>query len=133
MASPFSKTTGIQWTPPSTPANSGNSTVAVQGSVNVASSGQVDVPAATTLATVFAIPFGTVSKPLFFAIKNKMSSDIGIRLNGAVANNFKLAPGGYIEMSMPAPTVDEPLTSCSIVTTAVPTALELVDWWIFGD
>lgn len=133
MALPFSTTLGIQWTPPAAPANSGNSTLAVQGRVNVPSSGAIDVPAATVAATVFPVPFGSVSKPLFFAVKNLMSSDIGIRFNGSSDNNFKLAPGGFVVLAMPAATDDESLTQCSIVTTDVPDALEVIQWWCFGD
>jgi len=124
---------GCQWTPPFAVLNSGNSSFNLSAQYNAQNVGQIDIPGATTTPTVFPIPFGTVASCKMLIIKNCMSSDIGVRFNGAVANEFQVAPGGMVMVSMPQAPVTNPVTSISVVTTSVPGATEYVSFWVFGD
>jgi hypothetical protein len=62
-----------------------------------------------------------------------MSSDVGIRLNGSVTDNFRLAPGQSLVLSGPSAASTNPLSSASIATTASPGQTELLLYWLLGD
>lgn len=126
-------TLGLQWTPPFAALNSGNSSFNLSAQYNAQNVGQIDVPGATPAATVFPIPFGTVSSAKVLVVKNMMSTDVGIRFNGAVADNFQVAAGACVAVFAPAAPVANPLTSISVVTTAVPGATEQLSFWVYGD
>ena len=129
----FTATLGLQYTPPAAPANSGVASLAVAGTYNAGQPGNIDVPSGTAISTVFPIPFGSVSDTKLCVIRNNMSSDLGVRINGAVANNFELAPGGVFMYAGSAAPATDPLTSVSVVTPAVPATLEKVLFWTVGD
>jgi len=129
----FSASFGILWTPPAAAVNSGNSTVSAQGTENSQSVGKVDVPSGTIIGTTFDIPFQGVSGAKLFTIQNMMSSDIGVRLNGAATDNFRLAPGQMLAMAGPAVAASNPLSSVTVVTTASPAQTELIYYWVMGD
>ena len=133
MASQASVTVSIQFTPPSAPVGSGSAVFQVTASHNAQNVGQIDVNPADTPATIFPVAFGSVAKAKILVVKNLMSSEIGVRINGAVADTFQLAAGGefcYVCSAFPATT---PVTSVSVVTTASPAAVELIQYWVFGD
>lgn len=126
-------TLGILWTPPFATPNSGNSSFNLSAQYNAQNVGNIDVPGGTSATTPIPIPFGTVSQCRVLIIKNMMSSDIGIRFNGAVADNFQIAPGAMVSIFQPQSPVANNLASASIVTTAVPGTTETVSFWVFGD
>ena len=220
MASQASVTVSIQFTPPSAPVGSGTAVFQVTANHNAQNVGQIDVNPADPPATVFPLPFGSVAKAKILVVKNLMSSEIGVRINGSTAlfvrgttasittfssptltltgltgmtaamvggtiliagaaspgNNgtftilswisassvtvsnaggvasdansgqlfwaveapgagdvFQLAAGGefcYVCSAFPAAT---PVTGVSVVTTASPAAVELIQYWVFGD
>lgn len=129
----FSTSQGIQWTPPGAAANSGNSTLTTQGTENAQSVGKLDIPTGTVIGTVFPVPFGTVGAAKVCVVQNLMSSEVGIRLNGHVTNDFTLGPGQRFSIDGPTAGSTTPLTSVDIVTTAAPTATEQVNFWVLGD
>lgn len=128
----FTTTLGIQWTPPAAPDNSGNSTYTVQNTYVADNVGRIDIPNGTVIGTVFPIPFGGVGRGKMIVIKNKMTSDIGIRLNAAIANNFELGPDGEFAYITPTAPATTPLSSIDIVTTVDPTNLESVFYHCLG-
>lgn len=67
------------------------------------------------------------------AVKNMMSTEIGIRINGSLTNNFNLPPGGVFTVAGATAPVANPMTAVTIVTTADPTVTERVHYWAFGD
>ena len=129
----FTTSTGIQWTPPSAASNSGNSVLATAGTEDAQSVGKIDVPPGTTAATVFAIPFGSVDAAKVCVVQNLMSTEVGVRLNGAVADDFTLGPGQKFSVDGPVAGTTTPITSVDVVTTADPAATEFVQYWVFGD
>jgi len=133
MPTPVTFTAAVQWTPPSAPANSGNATFSVVAQVNAQNVGQVDVQTTDAPATLFPMPFGSVSAAKILIVKNMMSSEVGVRINGAVANNFRIPAGGMVTYAAPVAPGAEPWTSATIVTTATPASIEAVQFFIFGD
>jgi len=124
---------GLAWTPPFALPNSGNSTFNLQAMCSAQNVGQIDVPQATAPADIIAIPFGTIVHCLFFIIKNGMSSDIGVRLNGSATDNFHIPSGGTVAILSPQAPMITPLSSASIVTTATPGTTEIVSFWLYGN
>lgn len=124
---------GIQWTPPGSAANSGNSTLTSVGTENSQSVGKIDIPAATVAPATYVVPFGSVSAAKTVIIQNLMSTEIGVRLNGAVADNFTLGAGQTFIISGPVAGTTVPITAASVLTTDAPTEVEYVNFWIFGD
>jgi hypothetical protein len=129
----FTTSLGIVWTPPSAAANSGNSNIAIQGTENAQSVGKVDVGSGTIIGTVFVIPLSGISAAKVCVIQNQMSSEIGVRLNGNVTDNFRLAPGQTFCLFGPSAPGTTPLTSVSVVTTAAPSQVETINYWALGD
>lgn len=129
-------TLGVQWTPPAAQTSSGNSAYTTQLQYNGQNVGELDIAASTAPNTVVPIPFGNVAQVKCLIIRNAMTSDIGIRLNGAVTDLCRLASGAEFVMAGPAAPSTAPLgliTSASIVTTASPLAVEQVQFFVFGD
>lgn len=129
----FTASIGIQWTPPGAPDNTGNSTLSVQGTENAQSVGELDVPSSTTVGTELAVPFGTVDAAKLLVIKNSLSAEVGVKLNGSLTANFTLGPGQIMAIAGPTAGTGTPLTSASVTTTAAPTATEQVQYWVMGD
>lgn len=126
-------TASIQWTPPSAPANSGNATFSAVAAVNAQNVGQIDVPMSTGPATQFDLPFGSVAAAKIIMIKNEMSSDVGIRINGSEADNFRVPAGGFVLYAAPQAPGSTPWSSATAVTTATPAAVEAIQYFIYGD
>lgn len=123
----------VQWTPPSAAANSGSVTFAVTAPHNAQSVGQLDVNPAVTAPDVVPVPFGSVDKAKVAVVKNLTSSEIGLRINGAVADNVKIPAGGewmYAAATAPAATA---LSSLDVVILTAPSAVEQVAYYVFGD
>lgn len=133
MSSTAVVTLGIQYTPPSAPVNSGQSSFSTSSVYNSQNVGQIDVQPTDIPATIFIIPFGSIASAKVAVIKNLMSSDIGVRINGAVADNFKISAGGELIYACQIAPSSNPMASISIVTTATPGSIENVSYWIFGD
>jgi len=132
-AKTFTITLGVQYTPPAAPDNSGVSTLGTNGSVNAQNVGVIDVPNGTIVGAIIGIPFGSVSASFAVLVKNNMTSAIGVRLNGAVADEFEIAPSGEFMLSGSAAPSGTPLTQVDVVTTADPTTTEQINYWVFGD
>jgi hypothetical protein len=126
-------TASVQWTPPSAPANSGTATFNVVASVNAQNVGQVDVQVSDPPGAVFPMPFGSIATAKVICIKNMMSSEVGVRINGHVTNDFRVPAGGIVMYAAPVGPNSEPWASASIVTTASPAAIEAVQFFVFGD
>lgn len=135
MAYTVISTTTLQWTPPSAAVNSGQSAFTHQAAYNAQNVGAIDVPASTPPSTVFDIPFGSVGKAKCLVVKNLMTTDVDVKLNGSGTVNFTLPPGGKFSYECPVdPTTGTyPLIEASITTLATPTNLESVQYWVFGD
>lgn len=133
MSSQVTATLSLQYTPPSAPTNSGNAVFSLTASFNAQNVGQIDVNPSDVPSTVFPIPFGSVAKARVLVIKNLGTADVGVRLNGAVADQFQLSASGelaYVCQTTPGTTS---ITSASIVTTAAPPTVEACHYWVFGD
>lgn len=129
----FTTSQGVQWTPPGAAANSGNSTLTTSGTENAQSVGSLDIPSGTASGTEFPIPFGSVGAAKVCIIENKMTTEVGLRLNGAGADIITLGPGQRFSVEGSVAGSGTPLTSASIVTTADPTSTEKVNFWVLGD
>lgn len=134
-ASTFNSTLNIQYTPPSAPANSGVASLLVGGTYNGGQAGSIDIPTTIVVSppTVIPVPFGSVAAAKLLVIRNNMSSEIGVRLNGAVSNTFNLPPGGEFVYAAPTAPGAIPLTSADVIPTVAPTVIEKIDYWCFGD
>ena len=129
----FSVTLTVQYTPPSAAVNSGLASVAITGTENAQSVGRLDVPAGTSIDTVIPVPFGAVDEAKVCIVQNLMSSAVGIRLNGAIADDFELGPGQTFALLGAVVGLVTPLTSLDIVTTVDPTVTEFCNYWVMGD
>jgi hypothetical protein len=123
----------IQYTPPAAPANSGLPSFSLQASYNAQQVGQIDVPSGTAPATVFNVAFGYVNKAKLLVIKNLMSTDVAVRLNGSTDPNFCLPPGGMITYSAAVDPSTYPLVSASVTVLTAPAATEYIQTFVFGD
>jgi hypothetical protein len=135
-ASQFTVTLGVQFTPPSAPANSGVSTFGAQGNYNAQNVGAIDVPTTVVPPTDFAIPFGSVSAASMALVKNLTSNAIGLKLNGSLTVNYDLAPGAIWMMAGATASTgvgSTPLTAISATVTVAPTIVEAVQYMVFGD
>lgn len=129
----FTATLNLQYTPPGAPVNSGVAAMSVGGTYQAGQAGSIDVPPGTTVDTVLGVPFGSVSKAKLLVLKNGLSSELGVRLNASVTNNFNVPPGGVVSYAVPVAPGAVPLTQVDIVTTVDPSATERVLFWCFGD
>ena len=134
-ASTFNSTLNIQYTPPSAPANSGVASLLVGGTYNGGQAGSIDVPTTIVVSppTVIPVPFGSVAAAKLLVIRNNMSSEVGVRLNGSVDNTFNIPAGSVISYMAPTAPGAVPLTSVDIVPTVIPTVVEQIHYWCFGD
>ena len=116
------------YTPPAAPTNSGAPTFVLQASYNAQQVGAIDVPSGTAPATVFNVAFGYVGKVKLFMVKNNMTSDIDVKINGSTDPIFTLPPGGMFMYSCPVDpsTGTRPLVSASCTTLVSPTNLEQI-------
>jgi hypothetical protein len=133
MPTPVTLSLGIQYTPPSAPTNSGSATLSVQSQYNAQNVGQIDIQTTDLSGATFVVPFGSVASGKVVSIKNMMSSDIGVRMNGAISDNFRIPSGGVFVYAAPTAPTLTPLSSMTVVTTATPTQVENVHFWVFGD
>lgn len=128
-----SVTSGILWTPPFSPPNSGSSSFDIGASYNAQNVGQIDVPGGTLSGAILPIPFGTVTTAKVLIVKNMMSSDVGVRFNDSTSDSFQVAPGAVVGIFMPKSPVGNPVASASFVTKAVPGSTETLSFFVFGD
>lgn len=135
MASTLVSTSSVQWTPPAAPVNSGQSSFVLQASYNAQNVGTLDVPSGTAPATIFAIPFGSVGKAKYLRVKNLMTTDVDVRINGSTDPIFSLAPQGSFTYEQATDPSDGtyPLTSASVEVLISPTNLASVQFWVYGD
>ena len=134
MANPVTISVSLQWTPPGAAANSGLSSFGTTATYNAQNVGEIDVQPTATPATVIPISFGAVSAAKMIMIRNMTSAEVGVRLNGAVADTLSLPAGSCISFSSATTPVGTPLTSASIVlTTPSVTTIEKVYYYVFGD
>lgn len=133
MANQFSVSGTIVYTPPLAAPNSGAASLSTQGVYNAQNVGSVDVPAGTTTATSFSVPFGSVGAASVVIVRNQMSTPINVRLNGSGTDTFELAPGAMFRYESPTTPATTPITAVECITTAEPTAIENIFYWIFGD
>jgi hypothetical protein len=96
-------------------------------------SGQIDVPDEAANDTVYAVPFGTIASPTAVMIENKTGQDLGVRINGAVADEFQLPDGGVFAYAAPAAAAAVPIDELAVVTTAAQVGAGKVNFWIVGD
>lgn len=129
----FTSTLTLAYTPPGAPVNSGVASLALGGTYQAGQAGSIDVPSGTTVGTALDVPFGSVAKAKLLVVKNNLSSEIGVRLNSAVANNFNVPAGGIFSYVAPTAPTAVPLTAVELITTVDPTATERVLFWVFGD
>jgi hypothetical protein len=135
MANTVVLQSSIQWTPPSAPANSGQSAFTTQASYNAQNVGSIDVPSGTIVSTEIDIPFGSVEKARVFIVKSLMTSDVDVKINGSADPIFSLAPGGSFRYEAPIDpsTGVYPITSASITILVSPTHIEQLNFWVMGD
>jgi hypothetical protein len=126
-------TLSIQYTPPSAPANSGNVSYQVSANCQAQNVGQIDINPSDAPATLFVIPFGSIGAAKIFVLKNKGTVDIGVRLNGAVTDTFRLAPGGEWAYAMSAAPTAGTLTGVTVAVITSPAQVEYTEYMAFGD
>ena len=93
----------------------------------------MDVEILDPPGTIMDIPFGSIEEAKVLFIKNMTSADIGVRLNGSVADIFSLATGAEFAYISPAVPTLTPLASAQIVTTASPSVKEQILVFVYGD
>lgn len=129
----FSIALNLQYTPPGSPVNSGVASIPVAGTYNAGQSGSIDVPTTATVGEVIPIPFGSVTAGKLVVIRNNLSAEVSVKLNGSSPVNFNLPPGGEFMYAAPTAPGASPMTSVSIVLTAVPSVTERMIYFVMGD
>jgi pectate lyase len=134
MANTVIFTGTLQWTPPAAPTNSGQSSFSVQASYNAHNVGSLDIPSGTAPATEIQIPFGQVNEARFMVVKNLMTTDVDLKLNGSV-DLITLPPQGQHMWICPVDLTDgaNPLTEASITVLTSPTVVQNILFWVYGD
>ncbi len=133
MASTATLSITLQWTPPSAAVNSGNVVFSLSANHNAQNVGQIDINPSDAPPTTFVIPFGSIAKAKIAILKNLMSSEISVRLNGAVTDTFVLPANGEFVYAASSTPATVPLTAISIITSAAPAAVESVNYYLVGD
>ena len=126
-------TLSIQYTPPSAPANSGNVSYQVAATCQAQNVGQIDINPSDAPATLFVIPFGSIAAAKIFVLKNRGTLDIGVRLNGAVTDTFRIAAGGEWAYVMSAIPTAGTLTGVTVAVITSPAQVEYCEYMAFGD
>lgn len=86
MATTANVTLAIVYTPPASPQNSGNASIAVPISFEAQNVGTMDIPAGTPSGTVLQIPFGSIAAAQVVVVRNLTSNAIGVKINGSGAD-----------------------------------------------
>lgn len=94
--------------------------------------GAVDIPDATVATTAFVVPFGTITSATYIEVVNDNDQDMGIRINGAVADNFQISPGGRFVVVQEDESTANPITAVSVVTTALQVGDGIVSFTVVG-
>jgi len=76
---------------------------------------------------------GSVASPTCILIINNVESDIGIQLQESGSDEFQLAPGGFMMVSMPVAASANVLTAVTVTTTDTIVEDGSVDYLVFGD
>lgn len=130
----FSLSLGCQWTPPSAPANSGNSTIVVTGTENAQNVGRIDVPAAQASGTSYEIPLGSIDSLKTVIVQNGLSNELAVHINGAVAATFGLGAGQTFVFAGNTAPVLTPITQLTLKTTTIQgSAISYISYYSFGD
>lgn len=104
----------------------------VEAEYTARSEGAIDIPDQTTSETVFEVSLGSIDSLKAIYVRNNTAQDLGIRLQEADADEFSLAPGGYILIANPVET-GTPIDTFSVVTTVLQEGPGTVDFLAFGD
>lgn len=98
----------------------------------------IDVPDATAMGTTFAAAFGSVAEPAFIGFRNLTGQALGIRINGAVANNYTIealdATTNKVYQALPCGVgTATPITALTFVLTAAQVGDLTIEVLILGD
>lgn len=121
------------YTPPGAPANSGTATYQVIATCAAQNVGQIDINPSDAPATVIGIPFGSVGSLKVLILKNLGTVDVGVRLNAAVADNFRLPPGGELVWAAPVAAGGTQITAVNISVITSPMSAEFIQYQCHGD
>ena len=135
MSNTVTLNSSIQWTPPSAPINSGQSTISITTTYNELNTGAVCVQVGASVGSVIPIPFGTVTKAKCFILKNTSLDDVDVSINGSLTPNFTLPSVSTVQYGCASnPTVGtHPIASVSLTTLTAPTSIDKIEFWVFGD
>lgn len=126
-------TLGIQYTPPSAPANSGNVSYQVAASCQAQNVGQIDINPSDAPGTLFSLPFGSVGAAKVIVVKNRGIQEYGVRINGSPTDSFRLSAGAEFAFAASSiPTLGQ-LNSIDIAVITSPAQTEYCEYFIFGD
>lgn len=95
--------------------------------------GIIDVEAGTAPATEFAIPFGSVEAAKLLIVRNLMTSEVQVKVNGSLAPIFTIPAQGMEMFAVPSIAATFPIAAMSFLTTATPGNTESVQYWLFGE
>jgi hypothetical protein len=129
----FTVALNLQYTPPGSAVNSGIAALPAAGTYQAGQAGTVDVPTTANVGDVYPIPFGSVQAGKLVVIRNNLSAEVSVKLNGSGSVNFNIPPGGEFMYAAPTAPGANPLTSVSLVLTAVPTVVERLIYFVLGD
>jgi hypothetical protein len=95
--------------------------------------GDVDVPALAAAATVFALSFGSIASATGLLVQNNTGQDLGVRINGAIADEFQVPDGSCKAFALPATPATNGVTAISLVTTEEQVLAGSIAYRLFGD
>ena len=133
MASTATTNLSIVYSPPAGPANSVTASLATAAVHNAQSVGIIDIPSGTGPSAAFDIPFGSVEVAKMVVINNSSNDEVGIKLNGAVADNYRISGGGFMSIVMPTEPGADPVSSMELTWINSNTTLQTIQYFVFGD
>jgi hypothetical protein len=133
MATTATVNVSITYTPPAGATNSATASLATAASNSAQNVGVIDVPSGTGPAATFPIPFGSVAAAKILIVKNAMSSDLGVQLNGSGTDIYQISAGGMMMIGMPTEPGADTLTDATITVIDAITSAQTVQFWVFGD
>lgn len=98
----------------------------------------IDVEDAEVMGATFAASFGSVAEPALVAFRNLTGQALGVRINGAVADNYTIealdATTNKVYQVLPAGVgTTTPITAITFVLTAAQSGAGTIEVLVFGD
>jgi hypothetical protein len=95
-------------------------------------SGTVDIVTGTGAGTIFSLALGAIGNVSALTLENHAGQEVGVRFNGAIADQFHIADGASWTVALPATLAAGSISAIKIATTSTVAADGYVDYTALG-